>query len=223
MDQVKKCLKSLADEWELLALTVVTLALAFTLAGWLFGGRKETGGGSAPRSLPIPESRINIESAYAMLMRKENSPEPPDPMPFTDASTSTATGTPAETPSKSSNRPPKKTPKTEQPTTPTPQPEETPPPDEADVDETPTEEPDQTPAEVRWHVFTYKGYRTTATGTRLAMFENHTTGERVELEEGHQLRGFMIAEFTGNQVVFLTPGGKERAVPANREIRLPAR
>lgn len=208
MDRLKEIGRKLFDEWELSLLGLLCIALAFLLLSVLLTGGNDRSGTGARGDLPIEPSRINKETAYALLEAPADA-ELPAPHAF-------ASGLKSIFP----KEPPPKEPPPEEPPPEEPPPEE-PPPEEPPPDEPPPEEPPpEEPPQPQFHTYVYEGYRQDAAGNKVGILHNLTTDEQIPLRIGRQWRGYLVSKLHATEVVFLAPNGRQSTLEANHEIKI---
>ncbi|MDT8389213.1 MAG: hypothetical protein RRC34_01735 [Lentisphaeria bacterium] len=198
--------KKMLNEWELAAL-VAALALCLAaavlwLSSWL-GDAEEArvirGGGDPP----IPPTRVNDDSAYAML-EKDTEPELVPAALFTAdmrfAPPQKYVPKPTPTPAPDPAPRPKLKPKPIPVPTPVPAP-------------LPEPEPEPEP-----EYFVYQGYVRTDDGEKAAVLHNETTGETLHLREGKKFLTLYVSSFTNNSITFIRPNGKAYTLTADDKL-----
>ncbi len=207
MNQV---IEKIRDEWEI---TVCAAALIFLLfAGFRslfgFGGGLPLNPGGSDMKGAL--SRINPATAYALL---EPAPEPqPPPAAFRPRFAIAAAPATAPQP-----QPPPRQPK--QPKQPKYQPPATPPvvkPKPPEVKTPPPVKP-APPAPAAASI-TYQGYRTSSDGVRYAVVVDSGSGQTLKITQGRKLHDMMVSKFSEDELVLLTPAGKEIRLKLNQEF-----
>jgi outer membrane biosynthesis protein TonB len=188
------------DEWEFTALAVLVILLLIALFAWVSallgdgGANRRLPSGNSP---PLPEQRINYDSAYAML-RKEAPEEAGDLSAFREN---------IEFKDPSRRKPPRPQPKDPKPERPRKDPKPDPgggrkPPPKPDPGEVSQPEPEPDP-----EFFVYRGYRRSEEGERVAILHNETTGQNFVLRKGRRFTGLLVFDFTSSELTFLKPNG----------------
>lgn len=206
MKNFKQYYMKLLDEWELalLGLTCTGLLVVLVIILLQSGVTEELSAG--PGSPPIEPARINTETAYALL-------EPPaeSSLPAKHAFNSGLKFRLRERPPHPDPEPPSEPPE------PPPQPEPTP---EEPPAKEPKEEKPEKPPQPTFHTYVYEGYKYNDTGDKIGIMHNETKGDRTFLKVGSKWRGLMVSRLRSTEVVFLTPDGREKTLPANQKIRI---
>lgn len=219
MRQLKHMIKRVTDEWEYTALVVAGMAFLITVISLVFGSGRESAARPPARRLPVPETMIDSRTAYAMLRDDHPLPElARHPFRFDSEPDTVPDDHGAEQPP--NREEPRRQPRRREPPPPArddgqaaPQPVRE---DEATPRPTSTQEP-RPPTEF---VLTYEGYRVDETGQRLAILQNHQTGDIMEIGVGRRLRGYMVMDFTGTELRLVAPDGREHVVRTDDQIRV---
>ncbi len=207
MKKIPPWADTIKQEWEAVVLAIGLLLLLLVAIRWLLVlfGQADLGLPFAgPGGDPLPPSRVNYNTAYALLER----PAAGEPAP--SAFVGDLEFQPPAKPKPPTPEPPPDPPK---PKPPRPRPD--PPP----VAETPPPTPTPAlPTAPEPEIFVYQGYRTDARGQRLAIMHNQTTGESYAIAEGRQFFGLMVTKFSSHQITFMAPNGQTRTLPAGEEL-----
>ncbi|MFO7820598.1 MAG: hypothetical protein R6V56_00850 [Lentisphaeria bacterium] len=212
MNRLNTIWQKILDEWELALMGGVSAVLFILLVVITLDLLGETTVPATPNSsLPIKESRINPKNAYAMLEQPSEGELPEQHAFKTDIAPLKQTPQePIPTPEPKPQPPEKATP---EPTLPEP----------TKPEENPAPEPTPEPEETQYHVYAYEGYERNASGSKIGIMHNLTTGERVKLAVGAKWRGLLVSEVSATEAVFLTPSGRDKTLTSGRKVKIPAK